>query len=323
VFHNADPDLIVPIPFEQYLRTIGDEIFELFGRGAAEGELYCLAGIDEPVGDQVLVNLMHRPNAVVGQSPVSQRGGERRVLILQRTEEPAGPKLLVMDAVVAGSEEVGTGGGTEEEDDPEDIVEPVAPIAFASGYGEARGVWQDSYPQFTTFLQWEDSPPGSGVFSALYGGENQVEAGIFEHVQTGFAAGWDARFRYRLTDGALNSGWSPYSNTITVTGSPPPAAPTDIPDNLVATSTTTDEVHAAWTNTNGSLQIRIQFQGSATETGTYVNVAGGTRTLAAATDEADQATGAALWGRFRAAYVNASGVLGPWADYSDPVEIMT
>jgi hypothetical protein len=312
---------IVPVPFEQYLASLAFEIFELFGRGAAEGDLHCLSGVDALVGDQILVDLVHRPNAVIGQSPVSQRGGERRVLVIQRTEEPEGPTLRIVDAVMEEGEDTGVGGGSEEEEDVTSITAPTDPIAFASDYGEATANWVDSYPQFHTYIEWEAHGPGETTFTGLYGGEHLLLPNVFSHTQVAIGIGWVVRCRYRLTDNIAVSGWSGYSNEVTITGSVP-ATPTDTPTTLVATSVVLDEAHGEWVNTNAVLQIRIKWQGSMDSAGPWANVAGGSRLLVATTDEDDQPTGAALWARFQVWYVNSAGVGGPPSDWSTPVEIM-
>jgi hypothetical protein len=321
---NADPDLIVPLPFEQYLRLIADEIFQRFGRGGIFGEIACLPTVTNQVGEEIIVNLIHRPAADASQSPVSQRGGERRVQIVQRTEDVTGPKLRLCDTAleVTGGTDTGVGGGSEEETDPTGIT-PADPLAFTSG-SNASANWVDSYPQFSTLVQWEAHPPGETTFDLLYGGEHSLVPGVFSDSQFGIGTGWVVRCRYRLTDGAANSNFSGYSNEVTIAGTTP-SVPTDVPTNLVATSVVTDEVHAEWVNTNAVLAIRIQYRASVQPSSPTVwgNVAGGTRLLAANTDTDDQPTGAGTFGEFRLQYVNGAGVAGPWSEYSDFVEIMT
>lgn len=323
--HNADPVQIVPLPFQQYLASVSNEIFDLFGRGAAEGDLNCLRGVDAEVGDQRLLDLDYRPNALTTQTPTSQRGGQRRILVLHRTEEPEGPVLRIMDAVLQDDEEVGAGGGTEEETDPTGIT-PDDPIAFAGaavGFRTASATWVDSYPQFSTQTQWEGHPPSDATFNEFYDGEHSLVPNTFSDQQTGIGTGWTARMRYRLTNGIANSNWSGYSNEVVVDAASP-STPTFIPDSLVASSPVTDTAHAAWLNPDDTTdKIRIRWQASV-ETSSptvFANVAGGNRLLPANTTSDDQPTGAGTFARFTVEYVNAAGVSGPRSDYSNATAI--
>jgi hypothetical protein len=324
VRHEADPDDVRPIPYSELLSSRGVEIFNTFGRGAIEGEAYCLPGFEERVGEEFIADFIHRPVASVSQSPVSQRGGERRVFITQRTETTEGPIVRFIDSgiEIGGGGDTGVGGGSEEETDPT-AVTPDAPLAFG-GSASASANWPDSYPQWRTLIQWEGHPPSDSTFVFL--AEELLNPGVFSHLLSFVANGWTVRCRIRYSDGVDVSSFSSYSNEVTITVGSPPATPTDVPTDLVATSPVANEAHAEWTNTNAVLQIRINWQGTPDPDGvlrTYANVAGGTRLLAATTDEDDQATGSAVWARFRAQYVNSAGVAGPYSEWSEPVEITT
>lgn len=83
---------------EKYTLGVGREIFDRRGRGAIGGDLICLPNITVDVGQEVLVNIPQLPNAVIGNSPVSQRGGNRIVQVVRRTETPSGPELRIEDA---------------------------------------------------------------------------------------------------------------------------------------------------------------------------------------------------------------------------------
>lgn len=320
LYKDAD-DNIVPLPFEPYLRFYGDEIFQRFGRGAIAGEIHCLPSVTTKVGEEVLVNLMHRPVNNV-------RGGERRVQVVHRTEEVEGPTLKIIDSAIeiGGGVDTGVGGGTEDETDTTGIT-PDAPVLFAGrglGTGNASANWVDSYPQFSTYTQWEAHPASDSTFNELYGGEHYLPPGTFTDTQTGIGTGWVVRFRYRLSNSVAFSNWSAYSNEVTIPGTTP-AVPTDTPSSLVVTSVVTDTAHAEWVNTNTGYQIRIRWQGSVepSDPVVWANVAGGTKLLVAATDDDDQPTGPATFARCKLAYVNSAGVEGPYTDWSDPVEIMT
>jgi hypothetical protein len=83
---------------EKYTLGVAREIFDRYGRGAIGGDLHCLPSVTVDVGQEVQVNIPQLPNAVVGASPVSQRGGTRIVQVLRRTETPSGPDLYVLDS---------------------------------------------------------------------------------------------------------------------------------------------------------------------------------------------------------------------------------
>lgn len=87
-----------PVDFRTYLAPIADEVFQRFGRGAIGGTLHFRDTMTNEVGSEIFVDLIHRPNAVIGNTPVSQRGGARRVQIVRRTETPEGPDCEVVDS---------------------------------------------------------------------------------------------------------------------------------------------------------------------------------------------------------------------------------
>jgi hypothetical protein len=86
------------VDLEQFVTGTAREIFDRFGRGAIASELNCLSSVDALLGEEVELDLPHLPNAVVGQVPVSQRGGSRIVQVVRRTETPHGPILKVIDS---------------------------------------------------------------------------------------------------------------------------------------------------------------------------------------------------------------------------------
>lgn len=307
-----------PVPFEQYLRLLGDEEFAIFGRGAAEGELSCLPNVDKEIGEQVLVNAEHRPNAVVTQTPTSDNGGPRRCLVITRTERAGGPMLRVVDVAQesddGGGGGTGVGGGTDDEEDVTAATPPV-PVLFQSAPGTARANWLDSYPQFITKIQFEAAPPDDPTnFTLLYSGEHIVNAGIFQDAQAGIGLGWIVRARTQLTDGISSTAWSAYSNELEITTDSPPA-PTEFPYALEIESTVADTSEAAWLNDDGGTnKVRIIWQGSVEleDPSVWNNIAGGTKLLAPGTTSDTQATGAANFIRYKLCYVNpTTGAQGP------------
>jgi hypothetical protein len=85
-----DGDTLVGIDLEQYVRDAGDVIVDRRGWGGIFARdievLDSLAGIP---GDYLDLAVPHQVNAVVGQVPVAQRGGTRKVQIVGRTPKPS------------------------------------------------------------------------------------------------------------------------------------------------------------------------------------------------------------------------------------------
>lgn len=94
VTNNAQQDF----DLEKYALGVAREIFDRWGRGAIGGELHCLPSVTVDVGAEFQVNIPQLPNAQVGASPVSQRGGARIVQVVRRTELPSGADLYVLDS---------------------------------------------------------------------------------------------------------------------------------------------------------------------------------------------------------------------------------
>ena len=94
-----------PVSRELYLSLVGDELFERFGRGAIECEIRCQATSETrrespDVAMQLTLTLPHLPGAVVGDTPVSQRGtGDQAWQIVHRTEVPEGVNLKLVNSL--------------------------------------------------------------------------------------------------------------------------------------------------------------------------------------------------------------------------------
>lgn len=91
-----------PISMEKRLVYLGNEFFPRFGRGAASAELHCLPNVTAKVGEEINVNLVHRPVATAGGTPVTKRSGVKPVQIVARTETAEGPDLRVVDSLSVG-----------------------------------------------------------------------------------------------------------------------------------------------------------------------------------------------------------------------------
>lgn len=90
-----------------WLAGTADEIFDRWGRGIISCELECLQTVTALQGEELVLNLAHMPVSVVGNDPVTARGGQRIFQIVQRTETPSGPNLRLLDAGSAGDTEPG------------------------------------------------------------------------------------------------------------------------------------------------------------------------------------------------------------------------
>jgi hypothetical protein len=90
-----------PGPLDLYVAGIAKPLFDWQGRGAIRGELHALRGsaaYNALIGETLTLDLAHFPSAVIGDTPVSQRGsGLRRAFILQKTRTPEGCTISFED----------------------------------------------------------------------------------------------------------------------------------------------------------------------------------------------------------------------------------
>jgi hypothetical protein len=90
-----------PGPLDLYVAGIAKPLFDWQGRGAIRGELHALRGsaaYNALIGETLTLDLAHYPSAVIGDSPISQRGsGLRRAFILQKTRTPEGCTISFED----------------------------------------------------------------------------------------------------------------------------------------------------------------------------------------------------------------------------------
>jgi GH35 family endo-1,4-beta-xylanase len=82
---------------DDFANAMASQIFGLFGQGANYCERNCLPSVTADVGDLVIVNLPDQPGASLTQSPIMQRGTPRVMMVIRRTETPAGPNLKLID----------------------------------------------------------------------------------------------------------------------------------------------------------------------------------------------------------------------------------
>jgi hypothetical protein len=87
-----------PLKLREWIIRSGEVIIDRAGWGWADGELEVLATTLGKVGDYLDIEAPHQVNAKVGQTPITQRGGTRKVQIVSRTEMPGTSKIKVKDA---------------------------------------------------------------------------------------------------------------------------------------------------------------------------------------------------------------------------------
>lgn len=76
---------------DYFERALATEIFDRYGRGGVYATIAALPTITEKVGDELILDVSHLPNAGV-------RGGDRIMQVVRRTETPSGPQLLLLDS---------------------------------------------------------------------------------------------------------------------------------------------------------------------------------------------------------------------------------
>lgn len=89
-----------PINFELWASGVARQLFDTHARGRQMATFPALRGTDADgvgIGDAITLDLAHLPNAQLGQSPTSQRGGARPFRIIGKTQDLAGPALTLAD----------------------------------------------------------------------------------------------------------------------------------------------------------------------------------------------------------------------------------
>lgn len=79
------------LDLQQFTAAMASPIFDRWGHGAPRTTLVCRDSVTAQVGDEVILNMAFLPNGNV-------RSGARIVQIVQRTNEPGGPVIVVEDA---------------------------------------------------------------------------------------------------------------------------------------------------------------------------------------------------------------------------------
>lgn len=87
-----------PLALRDWIIRAGEVIIDRAGWGWIEYEYEVLATVPGKVGEYHDLEAPHQVNAKVGQSPVAQRGGTRKVQIVSRTEQPGTAKIKAKDA---------------------------------------------------------------------------------------------------------------------------------------------------------------------------------------------------------------------------------
>jgi hypothetical protein len=87
-----------PMRLREWIIEAGEVIIDRAGWGWVEAEIEVLSTVPGQVGDYLDIEAPHQVNSKTAQSPVTQRGGTRKMQIVSRTEFPGTSKLLLKDA---------------------------------------------------------------------------------------------------------------------------------------------------------------------------------------------------------------------------------
>jgi hypothetical protein len=89
-----------PLNLEQWAEGLARLLFSAHSRGRQMATVKAIRGTDADqalLGEAITLDLDHLPNAQLGQSPTSQRGGLRPFRVIGRTEEMPGPVFHLAD----------------------------------------------------------------------------------------------------------------------------------------------------------------------------------------------------------------------------------
>jgi hypothetical protein len=84
----------------QFTEGLARKLFDRHARGVQTATLTMRRNTDADdalLGEAVTLSLPHLPNAQLGQLPTSQRGGDRPFRVIQRSDEPPGPIVIMVD----------------------------------------------------------------------------------------------------------------------------------------------------------------------------------------------------------------------------------
>ena len=87
-----------PLALRQWIINAGNVIIDRAGWGWIEGEIKVLGSVLGKLGEYLDIELPHQVNAKIGQDPITQRGGSRRVQICGETKLPMRRRIKVKDA---------------------------------------------------------------------------------------------------------------------------------------------------------------------------------------------------------------------------------
>lgn len=263
--NNAVPE---PLALLDFRGAMAERIFDREGRGAPEYQfsLTGAAGVDVPLGEMVLMDTSHLPNAQPGGVP--QRGGTRPGRVIRRTREPAGDVYTLKDE----------GSGVPYSDPFEvEFADSGTPgfvdFDLVSGGDElsAAGARLDVY------VLIGDAPGGSGAFIYTANMTNFVgDSGGIDELGP-FPAGPDLNFRVV----AWVPGGAP-SNAETPDPISPGVPITMSISSLVVVDIGTDYAILGWTvsNPEQGYWIRVSYKVATDTAWTFVNILGPFSTLA-------------------------------------------
>lgn len=256
----GDYEKTSPMNLQQWLQAQARTIFALSARGVQYATIVTRRGVTDAdsagLADTVETNIVHIPNAQLGRSPTSQRGGTRNWRIVQRVDEIEGAKLRLADG--------GTGvayGYTPTCNVRQDPNQPefyyVLEIPDPTQY-VTDGAWLEVEVTISSGVPSNSTP---GVFYTTLDGNAMVESdGVtpavpYTTILGPFPENTIAWFRLRAyLVGGTPGPWSAWTSLGGTTGNAGVFA------NLAVTAINATSVALAWTNTDVTNNVKVQYR---------------------------------------------------------------
>lgn len=253
----GDLEASAPMSQQQWGQGVARHVFAQTSRGVQEATIVTLRGCADAdaakIGDEFALDADHVPNAQLGQTPISQRGGSRWWRVTRRDESPQGAILTMADAgtgVAYG--EVVTLQLKPDSYDPEYFRELYITNSTALN---TDGAWLELEVELST-----TAPAGAGVRYTILDGLQMVDgAGLvvdpFLARLGPFPVGANVWVRARgfLLGGSPGT-WSAWTSIGGVQGGAGDLS------NLVIYPVGTTTATLTWTNTDAVNQVRVEYR---------------------------------------------------------------
>ena len=256
---TGDYEGSAPMNQVQWGNGIARALFAWAARGVQEATLVTRRDAVDAnaatIGDAVVADIAHVPNAQLGQTPTSQRGGDRWWRVIQRKESPEGAELVLADANTG----VAYGSSVILAVVP-DLYDPqyfVGVEIYGSTALEADGAWLE-----LEVALGDSAPTTNGVRYTILDGRHFTDASSlvvdpFTERLGPFPSGATVWVRARgFLIGGAPGAWSAWAS---FGGSPIPTPPNDIA-NLVISNVTDNGAILTWTNSDITNQVRVQYR---------------------------------------------------------------